>query len=180
MKRYMITSVRQAGGVEPLLDAIRRARADMVQIREKDLEPRELCELVRRALEICSSKVLVNTRADVALACGAHGVHLPAGSPSPEVWRRMAPAGFLIGVSCHTLEELRRAAGEGADFAVYGPVFPPLSKVDDRPPVGLVGLREACAAVRLPVFALGGITMANASACVAAGAAGIAGITMFL
>lgn len=181
MIRYYITDRKQLGDVERLIECIARnaaAGVDWIQIREKDLSARELSSLVRRALQAAGrAKMLVNTRADVALACGAHGVHLPAGSIPPAEFRRIAPAGFLIGVSCHTLAELR--AAEGADFAVYGPVFRPLSKTDERPPAGLEGLRAACAAVAFPVLALGGVTRGNMEDCAAAGAAGVAGISLF-
>jgi thiamine-phosphate pyrophosphorylase len=96
---------------------------------------------------------------------------------APETIRRIAPPGFLIGVSCHTVEELRAAEREGADFAVYGPVFPSVTK--SLAPIGIEAFREAAASVRLPVYALGGVTVENAPRCIAAGAAGVAGISLF-
>jgi thiamine-phosphate pyrophosphorylase len=181
MKRCHITNRKLVGGVEGLLKSIARndaAGVDLIQIREKDLSTRELCALVQRAVAICRhARVIVNSRLDVALACGAHGVHLPGDAPLPGVWRKITPPGFLIGVSCHTVEDLRMA--EGADYAFFSPIFRPLSKDDARAPLGLDALRKACTAVALPVYALGGITEENAGDCIAAGAAGVAGITLF-
>jgi thiamine-phosphate pyrophosphorylase len=151
---------------------------EMIQIRAKELTARELGDLVRTVLRVAlRSQVLVNTRTDIALACGAHGVHLPAGSMSPQTIRRIAPAGFLIGVSCHTIAELRAAESEGADFAVYGPVFPSVTK--SLAPIGIEAFREAAASVGLPIYALGGVTAENARQCVEAGAVGVAGISLF-
>jgi thiamine-phosphate pyrophosphorylase len=172
VKRYCITdsidvAARAAGvGVE------------MIQIRAKELSARELSNLVGEVMRVAqSSRILVNTRTDVALACGAHGVHLPAGSMAPDTIRRIAPPGFLIGVSCHSIDQLRAAEREGADFAVYGPVFPSVTK--SLTPMGLNAFRRAVAAVQLPVYALGGVTRENAATCIAAGAFGIAGISLF-
>lgn len=122
-------------------------------------------------------KILINTRFDVALAAGAAGLHLPAGSPTPERLRGLAPPGFLIGVSCHTIPELRAAENGGADYGVFGPVFPPRSKPSELAARGLPGLRQAARSVKIPVLALGGVTEENEGACVAAGAAGIAAIS---
>jgi thiamine-phosphate pyrophosphorylase len=85
----------------------------------------------------------------------------------------------LIGVSCHTVGEVRAAEAEGADYAVFGPVFAPLSKTSDLAPRGLEGLAQAARAVRIPVLALGGVTRDKINACITAGAAGIAGISLF-
>jgi thiamine-phosphate pyrophosphorylase len=96
---------------------------------------------------------------------------------APSTIRRIVPVDFLIGVSCHTIEELRAAEREGADFAVFGPVFPSITK--SLTPIGLDAFREGVAAVHLPVYALGGVTRDNAPSCIAAGAAGVAGISLF-
>lgn len=167
VKRYCITDSA---------DVVRRAvdlGVDLIQVRSKELSARELMRLVETAIAVAGKRTLVNTRTDIALACGAGGVHLPANSPSP---RRIVPAGFLIGASCHSIEELETAERDGADFAVYGPVFESPGK---GPTVGLDRLREAVRSVRMPVFALGGITAENARSCIEAGAYGIAGIRLF-
>jgi len=171
VKRYCITDS---------LEVARRAEeagASMIQVRAKELSARKLAELVRGVQGFAKCPVLVNTRTDVALACGASGVHLPSHSVAPSLVRRIAPSGFLIGVSCHSVSQLRAAEEEGADFAVFGPVFPSTTKFVT--PVGLDALRQAAASVRLPVFALGGVNKDNEPLCIEAGAAGIAGISFF-
>jgi thiamine-phosphate pyrophosphorylase len=177
VQRYYITDRR---GCPDVLDCIELAAAsgvDYIQIREKDLDARDLLALTRRALELARpwpARILVNGRADVALAADAHGVHLPGDAIAPPIWRRIVPAGFVLAVSCHSVEDLRGAAG--ADFGVFGPVFPSPGK---GPALGLLALRDAVQASPIPLFALGGVDAQNAQTCIDSGACGIAGIRMF-
>jgi thiamine-phosphate pyrophosphorylase len=172
-------------GASSLMDSIGRALeagVDWIQVREKNLEAGDLIELVRATIALPNphgTKIIVNSRMDVALTAGADGLHLPAGSIATHHWRTIAPSGFLIGVSCHTIDEVREAESTGADYVLFGPVFAPLSKTSELAPRGIEGLREAAGSVRIPVLALGGITKENTQACVDAGAAGVAGISMF-
>lgn len=185
MLRCYITDRRTLPSGRTLLDSIARnlqAGPDWIQIREKDLSARELHSLVQAALALPNPRgvaILVNSRVDVALAAGAAGAHLPSHSPAPQRWRALVPKGFLIGVSCHSKDEVRIAGEEGADYALFGPVFAPLSKGSDLAPRGLDGLADAVLATTIPVLALGGVTNRNASLCEAAGARGIAGISLF-
>jgi thiamine-phosphate pyrophosphorylase len=173
VKRYCITDSADVAARAAV------GAATMIQVRAKTLPARDLAALVRRVVAAArGTPVLVNTRADVALACGAQGVHLPSHSPSPALLRAIAPAGFLVGVSCHTLQELEQAQSEGADFAVYGPIFATHSH-PDASPLGLDALAAATRLIRLPIYALGGITEQNAPLAIAAGAAGVAGISLF-
>lgn len=171
----MIRCAITAGhGVSPLT----LARADWIQVREKLLPARRLLKMVA-ALTGRGPKIIVNSRLDVALAAGAHGVHLPADSPAATRFRTITPPGFLIGVSCHTLTEVERAEQEGADYAFLSPIFPSPSKPGYGPPLGVELLAEACRRVRIPILALGGVNDANAENCIAAGAAGFASISAF-
>jgi thiamine-phosphate pyrophosphorylase len=188
MVRYYITDSRSIGGVDRLVGNIRRlieAQAvDGIQIREKDLPVRTLLELAATAVRAAQGtgvRILVNSRMDVALAAGAQGLHLPSGMPPASEWRRLAPAGFSIGVSCHTWKELAEARDGGADFAVLGPVFRPLSKAGPAAELlGVTGFGELAGAVApFPVLALGGITHRHAREIGEAGGAGIAGISLF-
>ncbi len=185
MLRYYITDRKNAGGERELLDLIRKnlaAGVERIQIREKDLPVRDLIRLVEAVLALPNphgSRILVNHRTDIALACGAHGVHLTSDDVPVARVRAVAPPGLLIGISCHSIAEARCARAAGADFAVFGPVFHTPSKANYGEPLGLGRLAEACRVARIPVFALGGIDWENAPACVAAGAAGVAGIRLF-
>jgi thiamine-phosphate pyrophosphorylase len=148
---------------------------DFIQVRDYRASARDLACLTRAAMQF--APVLVNDRADVALACGAAGVHLRSGSIAPSTIKKLAA--LIVSVSCHSAEDVERAEAEGADYALLATIFRPLSKPDKRQPLGLGALRRICAAYRIPVIALGGITAENAVQCVEAGAAGIAGITLF-
>jgi thiamine-phosphate pyrophosphorylase len=172
-----------------LLETIRKAAAagiNWIQIREKDLGTLALAELVRRAgaaTRETGARILVNDRLDVALATGAAGVHLGEMSLPVETvaeWRRSAGrAEFRIGVSCHSMEAAREADVAGADYIFFGPVFATPSKAVFGAPQGIERLREVCRAVRIPVLAIGGVTVENAHSCFAADAAGVAAIRLF-
>ena len=132
-----------------------------LQLREKDLPARELYELARRLRDVCTragAPLFVNERVDVALAADADGVHLPFNSIGVSMARRLLGPEKLIGVSSHSPPDVSGAAREGADFAVFGPIFDPLSKPATHPAWGASGLGAACRAGAIPVFALGGIT----------------------
>ncbi len=212
MLLYFISDRRQFPGSEAqqrsaLLHKIAeaaRAGVDFIQLREKDLPTRELEMLTHQAVETIRSSVslgtrnsergtrlLINSRIDVALACGADGVHLRGDDISAADARAVFDKGGVahpfIAVSCHTADLVRLAESHGADLAVFAPVFGKGS----QPGVGLEALRAACLGAaqvatpepsrppRMPVLALGGVTLENARSCVEAGAAGIAGIRLF-
>lgn len=154
-----------------------RDRIDLVQIRERDLPARELAALTRSVLALPDrrgTKILINDRADVAIACGAQGVHLRDNSIDAAKFRR---AGFIISASCHDPDDAPRFAA--ADYVLLAPIFEPLSKDSDRPALGTEAIGRFRRLSSVPVLALGGVTSQNADACLAAGAAGIAGITYY-
>ena len=182
--RYYITDRIAAGGEAALLGYIQEALrigVERIQIREKDLTGRKLVALTERVLQLPNphaARILINTRADVALACGAHGVHLPSNGISPARIKTLA-ASLEIAVSCHSVDDVIRAESEAADFVVLGPIFETPSKAPFGPPLGLEILARAAKAVRIPVLALGGIREDRMAQCVNSGASGIAGITLF-
>ena len=143
----------------------------------------ELARFAAAGTRAASARVFVNDRLDVALAAAAAGVHLGEKSLPLEAaieWRRSTGrSDFLIGVSCHSLESARAAGRGGADYIFFGPVFATPSKAAFGAPQGIERLREICAAVEIPVLAIGGVNLENARACLAAGAAGVAAIRLF-
>ena len=205
---YYITERTAFAAVEPtrrrrLLDKIAeaaRSGVDYIQLREKDLPTRELEMLAREAVDILRqlrtgnrelrTALLINSRTDVALAAGADGVHLRSDDITPRevraIWkkcgagasaRELSPREPPIGVSCHSSEEVKQAEADGATFAVFAPVFGK-KDVPKAHPAGLAQLREACK-VKIPVLALGGVTLGNVKSCLEAGASGIAAIRLF-
>ena len=182
-------SLAASDSAEALCEKLRAAVAagvDWLQIREKDLSGRELLAVAQNAVGIAGTQaqVIVNDRLDIALAAGAAGVHLGRESLSAQDvvrWcrRENAPAEFLVGVSCHNLEEAREADTAGASYIFFGPVFDTPSKRAMGEPQGLARLAEICCSVAIPVLAIGGISEENAGECIRTGAAGIAAIRMF-
>jgi len=194
MLLYYITDRRSfLGGPAAQRDALvsciaesARAGVDYIQLREKDLDLDELELLAREALHVVrensdTTKLLVNTHAEIALAVGADGVHLPANAPPASKirgdWLRQCDRPPIIGVSAHFLDDVRTAQRQDASFTVFAPVFEKVAA--NLTGVGLEALREACAATEIPVLALGGVNVSNAAACLGAGAAGLAGIRLF-
>ena len=185
-------SERRGALLRRIADAA-RAGVDYIQLREKDLATRELEKLAREAVRAVrdsspSTRLLINSRTDVALACGADGVHLPgddlAASEVRTLWMKCSGRAPLIGVSAHAIDDVRLAYSHGASFAVLAPIFEKVQIAAAG--MGLDALREACSEWRhthasdgFSVLALGGVTLENAGACLAAGASGVAGIRLF-
>ncbi len=196
MLLYYITDRSQLPGDEParrqgLLARIAEAASagvDYLQLREKDLPIIDLERIAREAAGLVQearrhgspTRLLVNSRSDVALACGADGVHLTANdlfaAEVRALWMKIRGTPPVIGVSCHSVAEVRMAESQGADFAVLAPIFG--KEATGAAAIGVEALRHAQRG-DFPVLALGGVTWENAGACVEAGAAGVAGIRIF-
>lgn len=168
-----------------LLDQARyaiNARIDFLQIRERDLEPSDLAAIVSDIVAMArgtATRVLVNDRVDVALACGAAGVHLRGDSVPAAAVRSIVPAGFVIGRSVHTVAEAV-AAGASVDYLIAGTVWPTPAKPPGRPVLGIDGLAAIVRAVGVPALAIGGVTLDRIGEVAACGGAGIAGIGLFM
>ncbi len=159
------------------LEQALRAGLPAFQLREKDLCDRDLYAMACRARELTrryGCKLLINGRFDIAKAVGADGVHLPEDSLPIHAVRQALGARALIAKSTHSLSSARKAQREGANFITFGPVFATASKKTYGAPLDLAALRDVCSNVRIPVFALGGITLGNTSTALAQGAQGIA------
>jgi len=183
----LITDRRRfgAGGTDALVARVARAARDgvhLVQVREGDLDGGLLSRLVSECVEAVRgtrTRIVVNERLDVALAAGAHGVHLRGDSFGAARARTLTPPSFLIGRSVHSVSEAIAAADEGGlDYLIFGTVYESASK-PGRPPAGIAALATVAQATRLPVLAIGGITRERIGAVMSAGACGVAAIGMF-
>lgn len=157
------------------------AGVDVVQLREPDLDGaslRRLAAALLDALAGCSTRLVINERLDVALAVGAHGVHLRSTSMAAERIRRVVPAGFLVGRSVHSVAEAR-AAGP-VDYLIAGSVWRTAAKPADHPVIGLAGLSAIVATATVPVIGIGGVVPSNAREVVRAGASGVAAIEAWM
>jgi thiamine-phosphate diphosphorylase len=160
------------------------AGVDVLQIRERDLEASELARLCEDVLAVARgtrSRVVVNDRVDVALACGAHGVHLRRDSMPPAVVRAMTPRGFLIGRSVHSLEDAARVASS-VDYLIAGTVWATASKpgLQTAKLLGSEGLSRLVHQLKVPVLAIGGVSIERIGAVASSGAAGVAAIGLFI
>lgn len=182
---YLVTDRRQTCGrpLVPLLHEAGEAGLPSVQIRERDLSVRAVCDLVTEVGHWRTKhrpKVLINDRVDVALSADVDGVHLRADSLPIAVVRRLLGPHKMLGVSTHSLEDVRRAEAEGADFVVLGPVYETSSKRAYGAPLGVAQFEGVARAVRIPVFAIGGVTRARIGEVRRAGAFGVAVISALL
>lgn len=179
---YVITDRMQTAG-RPLEEVTRAALAGgarVFQLREKDLEARDLTALAGRLLGVirpAGGLLLVNDRIDVALAVGADGAHLTQRSLPPAVARCLVGEGNVLGVSCHSLAEAQEAQDGGADFILLGPIFFTPSKASYGAPLGLEILKQVRSHIHLPILGIGGINPTNRQAVLTAGADGIAVIS---
>jgi len=176
----LVTDRRRRDVLEHGRDAA-RAGVDLIQLREPGLDARALSTLAGGLVRVTRSagtRIVVNDRADVALASRADGVHLRASSILPGEVRSIARAGFLVGRSVHSVDEAVRVAPD-VDYLIAGTVFPTPSKPGQREHLGLDGLAAVARAVTVPVLAIGGVSMDRIEAVAAAGAAGVAAIGLF-
>lgn len=177
----LVTDRRRRPPIAQAAEAI-EAGVDLIQIRERDLETSALVSLVLRVVELTRgsrTRVVVNDRLDVALACGAHGVHLRGDSIPASRARTIVPQGFVIGRSVHERAEALAVAAD-VDYLIAGTVFPTASKPGRLDLLGPDGLASIASAVSIPVLAIGGITPERVGDVAAAGAAGIAAVGLFV
>jgi thiamine-phosphate diphosphorylase len=176
---YLVTDAGLSRGRShrQIVEAAIRGGVTAVQYRDKSASTRRMIEEAAEIRGICSQagvSFIVNDRVDVALAVDADGVHVGQDDMPASVLRNLIGSGKIIGVSAGSVEEAVRAFSDGADYVGAGPVFSTLTKPDAGAPVGQVGLRAICAAISIPVVAIGGINADNSGDMIRCGAAGIA------
>jgi thiamine-phosphate diphosphorylase len=180
LRLMVITDRRMAGqrSWTALVDAALDAGATSIQLRDKQAPSRELLDMARQLQPLCErhgALFLINDRLDIALAAGAHGVHLGDDDLPVAVARRVTPRDFIIGRSADTEEDARAAEADGASYLGVGSVFGTQTKEEVIGEViGTEQLARVARSVSIPVVGIGGVTSENAGACVAAGAAGVA------
>lgn len=183
--QYAISNRLLAPQVPPeeYLRLLFQTSADLIQLREKDLEVSALQRLATHGAGLArqSKKLfLLNSNVELAQEVGASGVHLTSRQDARSVMKLIEPElrrDFLVGQSTHSLKEAFEAEASGVDYVLFGPVFSPVSKASHLRPVGLGGLTEVCRKIGIPVIALGGITSSNQVEILNAGASGFAGIS---
>ena len=176
---YLVTDRKTTGGRELtwVLEEAMDGGVRAVQLREKDLGGRELLELARTVKRLCDrhgAELFINDRVDAALAADAAGVHLAANSMPVEVARDLLGPDRKIGVSTHSVDEARAASAAGADFVLFGPVYPTTSKLPFGDPQGPAALKAVTDSATVPVFAIGGIKQEHIPEIKAHGTARIA------
>ncbi len=179
LRLYLVTDSELSLGrpLAEVVEAAVRGGVSCVQLREKRLDTRAFvaqARALRALLSACRIPLVINDRIDVALACGADGVHLGQGDMPVEDARRLLPPEVFIGWSVETPQDVQRAQGLPVDYLGVSPVFATPTKTDTARPWGLEGLRAARAATRLPLVAIGGIHAGNAREVLAHGADGLA------
>lgn len=179
---YLITDRHQTAGrlLTDVVEQALRGGVRAVQLRERDLDTRALLALAQALRTVTArhgAALLINDRIDVALACEADGVHLPADSFAVSDARSLLGPTALIGVSTHAPDDVRRAASADADLVVFGPVFDTPSKRRYGPPVGIGALAEAVRVAPIPVYALGGVTATKVPDLLRTDIAGVAVIS---
>jgi len=182
---YPVTDKTLSGKTSHLaiLRELVRGGATLVQIRDKQTPPAEYLHDLRRCVEFAAGRgvtLIVNDRCDLALACGAAGVHLGQDDLPPRSARTLLPAGAVIGFSTHSLAQVRSASRLPVDYLGFGPVFPTSSKDDASPVVGLSLLEKACRRAAQPVVAIGGIGCHEVAAVLEAGAASAAVVSVLM
>jgi len=183
---YLITDRKLFGSSDAMLKAIGKALkggVKAVQLREKDLEIRELLDLAYRMRTLTArhgAKLFINDRVDIAVAVDADGVHLGRTSMPVQAARKASENRLMIGVSAHSRQETRQAQADGADFVTLGPVYETPSKVQYGKPIGLPVLGETAKNCMIPVFAIGGITLGRIEEVLEQGVSGTALISAIL